>query len=555
MMKRNVSMHLAHATNRLRAPLAAASVLALALAGAWFFAFSENVRGQTDLGACELSPWLLDALLDDANYDLPSYRCDELELDGLAIWDFSTLPSALERRLPGRFSISEADYELLLELSDFNEDSLPQDLIGFGERGEVRLIDLTGTGYRISDIDFRNIPIGTGIALSVSGSARTGFQTDLYSTTENRMGYVSVAFPGVLESDQESLIVSATVDAESGQQNLIEIGQNMLLNGDARSVVYYWPVYVESDNDNDPDWDFELEIDADADAYRERDGTGRRESLDLTDVLDISVAEIVVSDADAPRVLVSDRSSLVEEAIEDALDEITSISNRGDDITLKDLSAITTLNLVDTDDGRTYALGSGDLEGLSGLTKLHLKGASRLPRGIFDGVGDRERGVVIDFSRNSPQDSGDPRGGDYDLGTIPSYILSDIESHQTLVLTGEQDSGGNPLVTGLDQDSYRARPGESFPVTMPVFYSGDAEDSTTYYVVAQLPYDFAENTAPVVDKDDLGGIIALHDDDVVRTMITVPDTVDDEKGQWVLFVFEDDDEALDSLVDWALINP
>ena len=198
-------MHLAHATNRLRAPLAAASVLALALAGAWIFAFSENVRGQTDLGACELSPWLLDALLDDANYDLPSYRCDELELTDISIWDFSTLPSALERRLPGRFSISDADYELLLDLSGFNEDDLPQDLIGFGERGEVRLIDLTGTGYRISDIDFRNIPIGTGIALSVSGSARIGFQTDVYSTKENSMGYVSVAFPGVWNQTRNRL--------------------------------------------------------------------------------------------------------------------------------------------------------------------------------------------------------------------------------------------------------------------------------------------------------------------------------------------------------------
>lgn len=548
-------MHLAHATNRLRAPLAAVSVLALALAAVWGFAYSDNARGQTDLGACELSPWLLDALLDDANYDLPSYRCDELELEGLAIWDFSTLPSALERRLPGRFAISDSDYELLLELSKFSEDSLPQDLIGFGERGAVRLIDLTGTGYRISDIDFRNIPIGTGIALTVSGSARTGFQTDVYSTKENRMGYVSVAFPGVLDSDQDSLIVSARVDAESGQRSLIDIGQKMLLNGDLRNVVYYWPVYVGSDNDNDPDWDFELEIDADADAYRERDGTGRSETLDLTDVLDIAVAEIVVSDADAPRVLVSDRSSLVEDAIEDELAKITSISHRGDDITLKDLSAITTLNLVDTDDGRTFALGNGDLEGLSGLTKLHLKGASRLPRGIFDGVGDRERGVVIDFSRNSPRDSRDPRGGGYDLGSIPGYILSDIEPHQTLLLTGQKDSGGKPLVAGLDEGSYRARPGESFAVTLPLFYSGDADDPAAYYVVAQLPYDFAENTEPVVDKDDLGGIIALHDGDVARTMIMVPEEVDEDKGQWVLFVFEGDDEDLASLVDWAPISP
>lgn len=548
-------MHLAHVTNRLRAPLAAASVLVLALAAAWGIAFSESARGQTaDLGACELSPWLLDALLDDANYDLPSYRCDELELSGLAIWDFSTLPSSLERRLPGRFAFSDADYKLLLELSNRNAGDLPKDLIGFGEGSSlVRLIDLTGTGYRISDIDFRNIPIGTGVALSVSGSARTGFQTDGYTTKENSMGYVSVAFPGVLESDQDSLVVSI-VDLDSDVRRLVHIGQNMLLNGDARNVVYYWPVYVDSDNDNDPDWDFDLEINADADAYREPDGTGRRESLDLSDFLDISEAEVVVRDADAPQVLVSDRSRLVEEAIEAALAAGTSISHRGDDITLKDLSAITTLNLVDAEDGRTFALGSGDLEGLSGLTALHLKGASRLPRGIFDGVGDTEDGVVIDFSRNSPQESGDARGGDYDLESIPAHILSDIEPHQTLVLTGQVDRSGDPLVTGLDQDSYRARPGESFAVTLPVFFSGDADESETYFAVAQIPYDFAENTSPIVEKDT-DPIISLRDDDVVRTVITVPEDVDKEKGRWVLFVFEGSDEDLAALVDWALINP
>ena len=547
-------MHPAHATNRLRAPLAAACALVLALAAAWGFAFSEGASGQTDLGACELSPWLRDALLDDANYDVPSYRCDELELDDLAIWDFSTLPSSIARRLPGRFAISDADYELLLRLSNFNADSLPRDLIGLGERGQVRLIDLTGTGYRIADVDFRNIPIGTGVALSAGSSVRTGFQAHSFSTRENGVGHVAVAFPGVLDSDQESLVVSTTIDADADEKILIDIGQNMLLNGDSRSVVYYWPLYVESDNDNDPDWSFDLEIDADADAWSRSDGTGTRENLDLDD-LDISDAEIIVRDADAPRVLVSDRSEVVEDAIEDALAAIGSISHRGDDITLKDLSAIETLNVVDTDDGRTFALGGGDLEGLSGLTKLHLKGASSLPRGIFGGVGDRDRGVLIDFSVNTPDDSRDSRGGDYNLDSIPAHILSGIEPHQTILLTGQLDSGGKPLVTGLDRGVYRARPGESFAVTLPVFYTGDSDDSTTYFVVAQLPYDFRENISPFVDKDDLGGIIELRDKDVVRTMVTVPDTQDSAKGQWALVLFKDSGEEFDKLVDWALISP
>ena len=161
---------------------------------------------------------------------------------------------------------------------------------------------------------------------------------------------------------------------------------------------------------------------------------------------------------------------------------------------------------------------------------------------------------MIDFSRNSPQESGDARGGDYDLDSIPAHILSDIEPHQTLVLTGQVDRSGDPLVTGLDQDSYRARPGESFAVTLPVFFSGDADESETYFAVAQIPYDFAENTSPIVEKDT-DPIISLRDDDVVRTVITVPEDVDKEKGRWVLFVFEGSDEDLAALVDWALINP
>lgn len=539
----------------MRAPLAAASALVLALAAAWGFVFSENASGQTDLGACELSPWLRDALMDDANYDLPSFRCDDLELTDLAIWDFSTLPPALERRLPSRFSISDSDYKLLLELSNFNTDSKPQDLIGFGRGGRVRLIDLTGTGYRVSDVDFRNIPIGTGIAISVNGTARVGFQADDFSVKENSMGYVSVAFPGVLESDQGSLVVSASIDAEPDQRSLIDIGQNMLINGDARNVVYHWPVFVESDNDNDPDWDFDLEINTSADAYRERDGSGSRDPLNLTDALSIAEAEIVVRDADAPRVLVSDRTRLVEEAIEAALASQTSIRHRGDDITLKDLSAVTTLKLVDSDDGRVFALGSGDLEGLSGLTKLHIKGASSLPRGLFGGVGDRDQGVVIDFSGNSPQDSRDPRGGNYDLGSIPDHILADIETHQTLVLAGQTGPDGKPLVTSLDSEIYRARPGGSFAVTLPVFFTGNTGDQSAHYVVAQLPYDFRQNTSPVVDKDDVGTTIVLGGRDVARTIIKVPATVDKAKGRWALFVFKDDDEDLASLIDWALIDP
>ena len=541
-------MYLAHAMNRCRVPLMAIAALALALSAIWVAAPGSGVRGQTDLGACELSPWLRDALLSRDNYNRPAHECDELELEGLAIWDFSGLNRS-------SFEISDADYEILLELSEQREGSLPQELDGFGTREEVRLIDLTGTNVSIARVDFRNIPIGTGIALSVRGSTSVvGFQEEDYTVRENSVGYVSVAFPGVLESNQESLLLHATVDADSDQESLVNIGRDMLLHGDARNVFYYWPIYVASDNDNDDSWDFDLEFGTIVNAYPEPDASGRRESIDLEDVLNGAEAGVEVLDADAPNVEVCERSDLVEDAIDEAMPN--DVGHRGCGITLGDLGRIDNLELVH-EDGEAFELASGDLEGLSGLRSLRLKGVSHLPRGIFAGIGDTEEGVVIDFDRNDPGRSGELRAGDYDLDSIPSHIIGDLEPQQTLLLTGKTDSGGDPLVTGLDQGSYRARAGESFAVTLPLYFDPDATTPVeTYYVVAQIPYEFDQDSLPVVDVDGLPAVIEndLQDHDVVRTMIAVPEIEDDEKGQWVLFVFTDDDEDFASLVDWALID-
>ena len=541
-------MQLVQAASRYRALLVAATAIALAFAAVWMLVPGSNVHGQTDLGGCELTPWLRDALLDDDNYDLARFECDELDLDGLAIWDFSG------RNLRS-FEISDADYELLLELSGLRADSRPEELSGFGSRGEVELIDLTGNpGLDISRVSFRNIPLGTGIALSIRGTTGVqGFQDDEFTVTENRMGYVAIAFPGILETGQESLVVSVSEDVSGGRSNLVNFApRDVTLHGDSRSVIYYWPIYVESDGEVDPDWDFELEINPAANAYSEPDGTGTRDRVDLEDLFDEQTARITVLDADAPDTEVCDRTDLVEEAIEAA----SGVSNSGCDITLGELGGIAELELAH-DDGETFQLSRGDLEGLSGLRYLKLTGAVSMPRGIFDGVGDRESGVVIDFAQNSPSDPSDQRGGNYDLGDIPSHVLSDLEPHQKLLLKGQTDARRNPLVTGLEAGEYVAGLGQSFAVTLPVFFDAGATDPLTHFVLTQLPYDFSENTDPVIDIDGITRLTEsdVGEHDVVRMMITVPEEADAEKGDWVLFVFSDDDEDFASLVDWAIVNP
>ena len=72
--------------------------------------------------------------------------------------------------------------------------------------------------------------------------------------------------------------------------------------------------------------------------------------------------------------------------------------------------------------------------------------------------------------------------------------------------------------------------------------------------MSQLSYDFRQNSAPVVDKDGLDAIITLRDNDVVRTVIRMPATEDAAKGEWVLFVFSDNEEDFRSLIDWAPIT-
>ena len=262
-------------------------------------------------------------------------------------------------------------------------------------------------------------------------------------------------------------------------------------------------------------------------------------------------ATVDVFDADAPTVEVCERSRLVEDAIEAALP--ASIGRRGCDITLDDLGQIEWLVLAG-EDGATFELAPGDLGGLNGLRALMLKGVTRLPPGIFEGVG-HPGGVVIDFSENDPSDFDSPRAGEYDLSNIPGHILRDLQPQHALVLSRETDEDGEPLLTGLDRGSYIAKLGESFPISVPLYFDGNSDDPATRFYVTQLPYEFNGGFRPIVPDEVVAGeIVEINHGDVVRAMITVPEEEDESRGQWFLFVFSNGKEETTSLFDFAYIN-
>ncbi len=529
--------------------IAAVAVATLVLAASGIFTLPTS--GQTEDAGCDLAPWLRGALLSAQNYDLPSYSCDDLELldgDEHVIWDFS-------RRNLTSFAISDDDYERLLDLSDLPAESDPGDLDGFGRNEDTRLIDLTGNPLTVRSVDFRNIPVGVGIALSASNvQTLRGFQSDVYQLTENSVGYVSIALPGVLDRDEQSIVIDPDL---TGDTELASIGRDMLLHGDAYGVVYYWPVHVRSDNENDSSGSISVELDENsADSYDSANGSGRGRALDLSDFLDHSEAELDIADADSPRVEVCHRTRVVEDAIEDALPR--SIRNNGCDITLADLGTVTELELED-DDGEVFDLADGDLDGLTGIRSLGLIGVDELPRGIFVGVGDIERGLVIDFAENDPDRSGDPVAGNYTPSSLPGHILDFQEPHQTLLLSGDRVGRTNqPQVTGLDREIYFAGNSGDFVALLPVSYTGDVDEELTHYAIGRLGglgYEFNRDSIPVADDVQLDEVDA-EDDDVAYLAVRISqEELDSEStGQLVLFIFKDDSEEFDGLVDWAYID-
>ncbi len=536
------TLHLSRRSRAIFVALLAAALLSL------LPLLTQPAIGQSDQPGCDLSPRLRKALLSVDNYDMRDFECDQLILEDESnqdtIWDFSS-------RGWRSFSISDADYVRLLELSELDVNSLPEELEGFGTRRNVRLIDLTGNPLSIDDVDFSNIPVGTGIAITQSTSG-IGFQSADYSMSENGVGYVGVAFPNVLDTGERSIRIDTELDGDRDQTALITIGDDMLLHSDSRSVVYYWPLYAGSDNDNGGDWDFNVQFRS-AETYEEVNGRNRDRSLVLEDLVDRDETEMTVSDADEPETSVCQRSRLVEDAIETELADVGVDHTRCSQYTKSDLSQITELTISDDlDDGETITIDVDDLSDLTGLESLKLIGVEDLPSGIFNGVG-ASTGLVIDFDENDPSDDDDPVAGDYTLATIPQHILNDQESHQTLVLAGELDSSGDPIVTGLDRRSYAVNADDWFVVEIPVSYTGETSE-LTHFVLARLPYEFNSLSVSVVD--DNSPIVVVKGTDLVRLSVAFDrDHEDfDGNGQLMLLVYSGNTEDFDSLVDYALVS-
>ena len=148
-------------------------------------------------------------------------------------------------------------------------------------------------------------------------------------------------------------------------------------------MIFYLPLTVSKDNENDEDWDISLRIAETAAAL-----TNANDGFELTN----DEADVTILDADAPTLSVCDRSEDVESAI---LSYATNAAGgaqaeaagfggnvRCDDITVRDLGTIRTFTVTDADadDREPIAnLVSGDFEGFTGVTSLHIVGSRNLP--------------------------------------------------------------------------------------------------------------------------------------------------------------------------------
>lgn len=556
----------------------------LALVAVIAFAPARPVSATANTGTCNLSAVHLDMLLD--RYGKKSFECNTInfaanEVDGqlrstgddvpsLAVWDYSGHGL-------NEFAISKDDATILKRLkSDAVAGSdlatIDADVTTDGHDiapDAVKYIDLTGNPLTIDDVDFTNIPPRVAVILSADSSVN-GFQSDEYTVTEESTGYVAVAFPDLTfapnETTLEPTIAISGSDAEkifattdqpfqgSTHRQLIKFGVAADADAAARTTevnslsedrIFYLPLLVNKDNDNRDDWDFRLTINA-----------GIEHAVTPYELAN-NEADITVLDADAPATSVCDRSEDVQAAIVLVATGVTDATYGGhtrcDDLTLRDLGAMTSLTVIDEDgDGEPLEdLVAGDFEGLEGLTSLTLTGAGSLPSGIFAAVGKDGAGVQISFARNDNKGDEDiAEVGKYTPSTIPQHIFDDQEPKQVIILDDDLNDKKKGVTKGLDATAYSVNEGSQFFVLTPAMH--------TYY---KLGKSVEVNGTDEVDTPTISTPNRGADDNPKVARYAVPpndkalDDDNDKDESMVLFLFDNVDPANASeLVDLATVS-
>ena len=559
-------------------PLLVAVALAV-LVAAIALAPSRPASAAPNSGTCDLSPMLLDMLLE--RYGQKSFECNTFDLSGTAdvihsggsprytladgemgnTWDFSgeNLDS---------FAISDDDAKILRELTDTDAD-LTNDPAGTVVEDGVLYIDLTNNPLTVADVNFKNIPNNVAIVLSADSTV-TGFQATDYEVTEDATGYVSVAFPNLIPDGSSTVEFTVTMsgDATSDRSDalgdgnttrLIQFGvtdagpskanvesaddatRTFVANSEADDKIFYWPITAAKDNSNDEDWDFRLKI---------AETTPR--ATDVVPEFDLSndEADITVLDADAPAVSVCDRSEHVEDAIlaiatvrAAATDDTTWDGNdRCGEITARDLGTIGMLTIADTDDGEPIAdLLSGDFNSLSGLTALTITGARSLPSGIFAGVGSAGSDLVtIRFNQNTSTDDDIEKVGNFKPSTIPGHIWDDQEKQQVIILVDDLNDDDKGVTTGLDAALYAGEENGHFFIL--------TSTTTTKYVLGnKVVFGTGDGNTPILGgAPDIVPLAGADDKPMaVRFAVPIPDVDKEDKGDrnmW-LFLFANDNDG------------
>ena len=508
-------------------------------------------------------------------------------------WDFSGKGLT-------EFAITKDDADILKRLTDdalTDNEGVPN---GPVVEAAVRYIDLTGNPLSIEDVSAANIPARVAVRISVEANV-AGFQSTEYAVTEGTASFITVAFPGLrddddagfaarvsLEGDAEDAVNRGIAAAGAIKRTLISFGdqggtgatndeRDLPLNSEGETIVFAWPITVSKDNENNEDpWVIELSIPETI--------TGLTNSIDGGDFeLTNPTADVLVSDADAPALSVCERSEDVQAAIVETAERAAAANttdstgafliygghNDCEDLTLTDLgrmasgiandaradsgtpleTAQTGVFWVEDADGDNEPLEnliSGDFEGLSSVSQLHIRGARNLPSGIFAGVGKADGNTVeITFANNTSGDADVEKVGNIKPSTIPQHIWEDQETQQIITLTDDQNADEEGITSGLDESLYTGIEGEHFFVL--------TNSATSVYVLAEgLDFTTATLAGPssnATEADRLirnaGGGAGTDSSRVSRFAVMIPDDVPEEKddeNRW-LFLFENADVA------------